>query len=132
MVLLLDPDTAARLREVGVADGDDGPVLVPAMRTRAAFLSWRCVPCPAACNRSSTPPRPWPIGSRPTPPIPTISVLRARKQGSSVRHPIFLSPRLGFVVTDAEISIDEQAHHMRYGDVLTQGWSKLPIVCSGE
>ena len=38
LTMLIGPDTAARLLEVGVVDGDEGPALVHAMRARAKFL----------------------------------------------------------------------------------------------
>jgi len=38
MTMLIGPDRAARLLEVGVVDGDDGPVIVHAMRARDKFL----------------------------------------------------------------------------------------------
>ncbi|MDR7303380.1 hypothetical protein [Haloactinomyces albus] len=38
MTMLIGPDTAARLLEVGVVDSNEGPVLVHAMRARVKFL----------------------------------------------------------------------------------------------
>jgi len=38
MTMLIGPDRAARLLEVGVVDSDEGPVVVHAMPARSKFL----------------------------------------------------------------------------------------------
>jgi hypothetical protein len=39
--MLVGPARDAALLEVGVADGDDGPVIVHAMKARANFVRWK-------------------------------------------------------------------------------------------
>jgi hypothetical protein len=39
--MLLGPARDATLLEVGVVDGDDGPVIVHAMKARTKYLRWR-------------------------------------------------------------------------------------------
>lgn len=41
LTMLIGPDRAARLLEVGVADSQDGPVIVHAMTARPKFLRRR-------------------------------------------------------------------------------------------
>jgi SnoaL-like domain len=55
-------------------------------------------------------------------------------QITSTRHPIFLSPELVFVVTDAEVTGDGFEHQMRYGDLLIKvegRWRFQTMVGSG-
>lgn len=52
----------------------------------------------------------------------------------SVRHPIFLSRALCFVVTDATITAHGQSQQMRYGDLLVrtvEGWRFQTMVAGG-
>lgn len=52
----------------------------------------------------------------------------------SVRHPVFLSPSLVFVVTDAAITAGGQTNRMRYGDLLVRtdgGWRFQTMVAGG-
>lgn len=52
----------------------------------------------------------------------------------SVRHPVFLSPALAFVVTDATITAGGDTHHLRYGDLLIRnldGWRFQTMVAGG-
>lgn len=52
----------------------------------------------------------------------------------SVRHPVFLSPALAFVVTDATITAGGETHHLRYGDLLIKtadGWRFQTMVAGG-
>lgn len=52
----------------------------------------------------------------------------------SVRHPVFLSPSLVFVVTDATITAGGHTHRMRYGDLLVKtaaGWRFQTMVAGG-
>lgn len=52
----------------------------------------------------------------------------------SARHPVFLSPALAFVVTDATITVGGDAHHLRYGDLLIRtpdGWRFQTMVAGG-
>lgn len=53
---------------------------------------------------------------------------------SSARHPVFLSPALVFVVTDATITVGGETHRMRYGDLLLRaadGWRFQTMVAGG-
>lgn len=53
---------------------------------------------------------------------------------TSVRHPIFLSPALCFVVTDASFEVDGVKNEMRYGDLLLRtadGWKFQTMVAGG-
>lgn len=55
-------------------------------------------------------------------------------QLDSVRHPVFLSPSLVFVVTDATITAGGHTHPMRYGDLLVKtaaGWRFQTMVAGG-
>jgi hypothetical protein len=55
-------------------------------------------------------------------------------QIGSTRHPIFLSPELVFVITDAEVIGEGFEHHMRYGDLLIKvegHWFFQTMVGSG-
>ena len=55
-------------------------------------------------------------------------------QITSTRHPIFLSPELVFVITDAEVIGDSFEHQMRYGDLLIKvegRWLFQTMVGSG-
>ena len=52
----------------------------------------------------------------------------------SRRHPVFLSPALVFVVSDATITVDGHATTMRYGDLLVRtaaGWRFQTMVAGG-
>ncbi len=52
----------------------------------------------------------------------------------STRHPIFLSPALCFVVTDATFTVDGHTTQMRYGDLLVRtpdGWKFQTMVAGG-
>jgi hypothetical protein len=52
----------------------------------------------------------------------------------SVRHPVFLSAGLVFVVTDAEFVTDGNTSTMRYGDLLVrtaEGWRFQTMVAGG-
>ena len=52
----------------------------------------------------------------------------------SVRNPVFLSPALAFVVTDATITAHGDTHHLRYGDLLIRtpdGWRFQTMVAGG-
>ena len=52
----------------------------------------------------------------------------------STRQPIFLSPALCFVVTDASFTVDGATQHMRYGDLLirtAEGWKFQTMVAGG-
>lgn len=53
---------------------------------------------------------------------------------TSTRHPIFLSPALCFVVTDATFVVSGEATRMRYGDLLIrtpEGWKFQTMVAGG-
>ncbi|WP_309103974.1 hypothetical protein [Microbacterium sp.] len=53
---------------------------------------------------------------------------------TSNRHPIFLSPALCFVVTDATFVVDGAQTQMRYGDLLVRtsdGWKFQTMVAGG-
>ena len=55
-------------------------------------------------------------------------------QMASERHPIFLSPALCFVVTDASMTVGEQTTQIRYGDLLVRtadGWKFQTMVAGG-
>jgi hypothetical protein len=55
-------------------------------------------------------------------------------QMTSERHPVFLSPALCFVVTDASMTVGEQTTQMRYGDLLVRtadGWRFQTMVAGG-
>jgi SnoaL-like domain len=55
-------------------------------------------------------------------------------QITSTRHPIFLSPELVFVITDAEVTGDGFEQQMRYGDLLIKvegRWLFQTMVGSG-
>jgi len=52
----------------------------------------------------------------------------------SKRQPIFLSPALCFVVTDATFTVNGETHHIRYGDLMvrtTEGWKFQTMVAGG-
>jgi hypothetical protein len=52
----------------------------------------------------------------------------------SHRTPVFLSPALVFVVTDAEFGAGDHATHLRYGDLLVrtpEGWRFQTMVAGG-
>ncbi|SHK01839.1 hypothetical protein SAMN02745244_03761 [Tessaracoccus bendigoensis DSM 12906] len=52
----------------------------------------------------------------------------------STRQPVFLSPALCFVVTDAAFTLDGSTHQMRYGDLLirtAEGWKFQTMVAGG-
>ncbi|MCD1570577.1 hypothetical protein [Agromyces mediolanus] len=52
----------------------------------------------------------------------------------STRHPIFLSPALCFVVTDASFELGGRTQQMRYGDLLVrtaEGWRFQTMVAGG-
>lgn len=52
----------------------------------------------------------------------------------STRHPIFLSPALCFVVTDASFVVGGEETQMRYGDLLLRtadGWRFQTMVAGG-
>lgn len=52
----------------------------------------------------------------------------------STRHPIFLSPSLCFVVTDAAITVGGGTQRMTYGDLLIrtrEGWRFQTMVAAG-
>lgn len=52
----------------------------------------------------------------------------------STRHPIFLSPALCFVVSDASFTLDGVETQMRYGDLLVRtadGWKFQTMVAGG-
>lgn len=52
----------------------------------------------------------------------------------SVRTPLFLSPALVFVITDAEFGSGDEATSMRYGDLLVRtpdGWRFQTMVAGG-
>lgn len=52
----------------------------------------------------------------------------------STRQPIFLSPALCFVVTDATFTVDGSTQQMRYGDLLirtAEGWKFQTMVAGG-
>jgi hypothetical protein len=52
----------------------------------------------------------------------------------SHRTPIFLSPALVFVVTDAQFDFGDEMTHLRYGDLLVrtpQGWRFQTMVAGG-
>lgn len=52
----------------------------------------------------------------------------------SVRHPVFLSPALAFVVTEATITVGGDTHQPRYGDLLLRtpdGWRFQTMVAGG-
>ena len=52
----------------------------------------------------------------------------------SRRQPIFLSPALCFVVTDAVFTVDGSTQQMRYGDLLirtAEGWKFQTMVAGG-
>ncbi|MBT2484168.1 MULTISPECIES: nuclear transport factor 2 family protein [unclassified Microbacterium] len=53
---------------------------------------------------------------------------------TSTRHPIFLSPSLCFVVTDASFTVGGEETAMRYGDLLIRtadGWKFQTMVAGG-
>lgn len=53
---------------------------------------------------------------------------------TSVRHPVFLSAALCFVVTDASFTTDGHTEQMRYGDLLIRtehGWRFQTMVAGG-
>ena len=55
-------------------------------------------------------------------------------QMESTRTPIFLSRALCFVVTDTVITVGDQPHTMRYGDLLiktAEGWRFQTMVAGG-